>query len=760
LKRELQRPRIALCLLVTLSLALFAVVGVPVLAQPSFNGDVEIDFTGPGVLTFPDPNGQNVFVPGHPSAPISSGWDIKDVRVMYNSTTDILYVGLNSYQTVGDADTDGNEGLMTYDSGVDVPNLGVGETVSVFFDLDQDGNWDVIAGVPSGVDFSGFTIKSATGSTAIQAFFGPTDLTAHLGIRYWTPGSAPDLEFQILDFDGLPNQDGALSAFTIGAFMGSSVDVSITEDLLIGSTGPAAINIVKKTNGTDNNSPTGPYVAVNDTVTWTYNVTNPGSVNLTSIVVTDDNGTPGNLLDDWSPTFIGGDDGSDGILEPYSQTGEAWIYEALGKATLGQYANSATATGYSDGFPVSASDPDHYRGVDARISIQASDTNPVNTAHNFTVTVEKNDGTSWGPAVGVNVTPWLLAGSVGLITSSGPYTTDGSGHVIVTVNSSLPGTATVHASATVDVAGIDIAVATDGYGAVLPLGNVKTWEAEAWIHIEKHTNGQDADDGPGPSIPVGDNVTWTYNVTNIGDLDLDPVVVVDDNGTPGNLSDDFNPTYMGGDDSDGKLNPLETWYYSYNGTAKVGQYANVATVTGKPPVGANVSDDDPSHYFGLGPDIDIEKYTNGVNADDAPGPYISINSSVTWTYIVTNTGAVNLTSVNVTDDHPGVTPVLVGGDDGNDGILEPYSQTGETWTYQATGVAVAGQYANVGTVVGYYGAVQVTDSDPSHYHNRPTVVGWETYPVSKVRVLLPWIVLLGAVVGAGLLVLRHRRVTL
>jgi len=38
-------------------------------------------------------------------------------------------------------------------------------------------------------------------------------------------------------------------------------------------------------------------------------------------------------------------------------------------------------------------------------------------------------------------------------------------------------------------------------------------------------------------------------------------------------------------------------------------------------------------------------------------------------------------------------------------------------------------------------------------------VGWETYPVSKVRALLPWIALLAAIVaGASLLVLRRRRV--
>ena len=37
-------------------------------------------------------------------------------------------------------------------------------------------------------------------------------------------------------------------------------------------------------------------------------------------------------------------------------------------------------------------------------------------------------------------------------------------------------------------------------------------------------------------------------------------------------------------------------------------------------------------------------------------------------------------------------------------------------------------------------------------------VGWATYPISKARVLLPWIALVTfAIAGAGLLVLRQRR---
>jgi uncharacterized repeat protein (TIGR01451 family) len=113
--------------------------------------------------------------------------------------------------------------------------------------------------------------------------------------------------------------------------------------------------------------------------------------------------------------------------------------------------------------------------VDARISIFESGVNRVGQAHDFTVTVEScpGDGTGWVPAAGINVTP--THSGVGSITSTGPYVTDSSGQVTITVNSNVTGTAIVHASATVSIDDIDIDVATNGYGAYEPIGNTKTW---------------------------------------------------------------------------------------------------------------------------------------------------------------------------------------------------------------------------------------------------------------------------------------------
>jgi len=118
------------------------------------------------------------------------------------------------------------------------------------------------------------------------------------------------------------------------------------------------------------------------------------------------------------------------------------------------------------------SDPADKEWVDARISIFESGVNPVGQPHDFTVTVEKyvNESTGWIAAAGVNVTGTT---TFGILTGS-PATTNSEGQVTFTVNSNVAGTAIVHAEATVSICDIDIAVATNGYGAY-DVDNTKTW---------------------------------------------------------------------------------------------------------------------------------------------------------------------------------------------------------------------------------------------------------------------------------------------
>jgi hypothetical protein len=109
--------------------------------------------------------------------------------------------------------------------------------------------------------------------------------------------------------------------------------------------------------------------------------------------------------------------------------------------------------------------------ADARINITQTGTNPVGEAHTFNVTTEANNGTSWASATGT-ITATSLTG-VGAITG-GTCTVGASTPCTIIVNSSAPGSATVHAAANVVVGGLTIAVATDGYGANT-VSNVKTW---------------------------------------------------------------------------------------------------------------------------------------------------------------------------------------------------------------------------------------------------------------------------------------------
>jgi hypothetical protein len=146
----------------------------------------------------------------------------------------------------------------------------------------------------------------------------------------------------------------------------------------------------------------------------------------------------------------------------------------------------------------------------------------------------------------------------------------------------------------------------------------------------------------------------------------------------------------------------------------LGQYSNIGTVTADWSCAAgsgSVNDSDASHYFGISP-LTIEKLTNGDDADFAPGPTVAIGSAVNWTYIVTNVGTVDLTEVAVEDDQGVVVSCSAT-------TLAPQA----SMTCTGSGVAVAGQYANVGTATATWNAMTpagpVTGpaeaSDPSHY---------------------------------------------
>ncbi|HMQ08623.1 MAG TPA: SdrD B-like domain-containing protein [Saprospiraceae bacterium] len=113
--------------------------------------------------------------------------------------------------------------------------------------------------------------------------------------------------------------------------------------------------------------------------------------------------------------------------------------------------------------------------------------------------------------------------------------------------------------------------------------------------------------------------------------------------------------------------------------------------------------------------ISLEKLTNGKDADIMDDAVIvlvpdSPISTITWTYVVKNTGTLDLKDVKVTDDKEGFI--------GNISLLK----VGETQMLIKTAPAMRGMYSNVGTVEGQPIDAQsnpigskVSDTDPSNY---------------------------------------------
>jgi uncharacterized repeat protein (TIGR01451 family) len=122
------------------------------------------------------------------------------------------------------------------------------------------------------------------------------------------------------------------------------------------------------------------------------------------------------------------------------------------------------------------------------------------------------------------------------------------------------------------------------------------------IQIDKKTTGLDPNGvshtGDGIAIAAGNTVTWTYTVTNIGNVALSDISVSDDNGSAADTGDDFDPAYVSGDAGViGVLEVGETWIYSASGTAAEAPYSNIGTVDAIFH-DQHVGDDDASSYIG------------------------------------------------------------------------------------------------------------------------------------------------------------------
>ncbi len=512
----------------------------------------------------------------------------------------------------------------------------------------------------------------------------------------------------------------------------------------------ASIQVVKSTNGQDANTTTGPLLAVGSTATFTYVVTNTGGVALSTVVVRDDNGTTGNTADDFTVTRTGGDANSNNILE----TTETWTYSATSVVTAGQYTNIGTVTALDPSTnSVTDTDPSNHFGVTAGVNVvKSTNGQDANTATGpllavgatatFTYVVTNTGNVALGTVVvrDDNGTTGNTADDFNATLQSGDANSNG--RLDTTETWTYQATRVVTAGQYANIATVT-GTPVDSTGTAIPSITAPTdtdpsnhFGVTTGINLVKSVNTQDANTTTGPTLGVGANATFTYVLTNTGNVALGTIVVRDDNGTTGNTADDFSPAIQSGDtNSNSRLDTGETWTFQATRPVIAGQYTNIGSVTGTPVDAAGaaiagflqVTDTDPANYIGVTANVNVVKSVNSQDANTTTGPSLVVGSTATFTYVVTNTGGTALGTVGVRDDNgttgntaDDFTATLQSGDANNNGRME----TTETWTFQATRPVVAGQYSNIGTVTGtpvdstgtaIVGLTAVTDTDPANY---------------------------------------------
>jgi uncharacterized repeat protein (TIGR01451 family) len=183
-----------------------------------------------------------------------------------------------------------------------------------------------------------------TGLSYVSASAKPSQGYYNSATGIWTVGTIPVGAYALLDVSARVTADATNTASVTGVteFDPDPTNNSASAAITVKS---ASLSIVKMTNGTNNDYPTGPKLVIGKPVTWSYVVTNTGDVPLTGVAVTDDKEGDVCTIGTMAPT----------ATQTCTKTGTV---------QAGQYANVGTVTGTDPANQtITATNPDHYLGV-------------------------------------------------------------------------------------------------------------------------------------------------------------------------------------------------------------------------------------------------------------------------------------------------------------------------------------------------------------------------------------------------------------
>jgi uncharacterized repeat protein (TIGR01451 family) len=438
----------------------------------------------------------------------------------------------------------------------------------------------------------------------------------------------------------------------------------------------ADIELTKTGSFTDGNGS-----AVGDEITYTFTIKNTGTVPLSSVSLTDAKLS----LSDYTCTTTSldaNDESPGGTDETTCEVTYAIDQDDL---DAGSVYNEATVAGEAPlGTPVSDTDDET---VDL---LQQPDIEIVKTG-----SITSGDGSSVGDTITYNFT----------VTNTGNVTLDPVGvtdpldglSAISCPKTALDPDESMTCSATYDIDQDDIdagdvdneatATGTPPSGPDVDDEDTETvnLSQDPSLSVEKELTDHDDADSDG-LVSLGETLTFTITATNDGNVTLSDVVVTDDLITPTGGTTPCASVAPGGTCT------LVGTYVVTAGDVTAGEVENTGTAcadTDGPPC-----DDDTVTTPVEDPSIEITK-----------GPdnqFVDQGQSFTWTITVTNTGNVDLTSVEVDDP-------LVPACDKTIGALAKGASTNYTCTVDDVQQLIA----NVAYVMGYYTTVKVEDDDPS-----------------------------------------------
>ena len=457
-----------------------------------------------------------------------------------------------------------------------------------------------------------------------------------------------------VDAGGITNTGTATGTPPAGS---DEADVTAPDSLTVPSNQTPSISVVKSADVASFSAPDVP-------ITYSYLVTDTGNVTLTSVGVTDP-------MAGLSPVSC-----PDARLAPAAdETCTATYDTAQSDVDAGGVSNTGTATGTPP--------------TGSRVSDSSSLTVPA--VQTPSVGIVKTASVSGFSTPGVPITYSYQVTNTGNVTLTSVDVTDSMpGLSAVT----CPGTTlapsayeTCTASYTTTQADVDaggitnssMATGTPPSGPAVTATDSITVPATQSPSIEIAKSAS-ISSYSAPGVPI----SYSYRVTNNGNVTLTSVDVTDP--MVGLSAVTCADTTL----APGSAETCTSDYTTTQVDVDNGSISNTGTATAVPPSGPGVMADDSLTIRGIrSPSIKVVKSAS-VSSFSGPGV------PITYSYAVTNSGNVTLTSVGVTDPMPGLSPVSCPGSP-----LAPAATETCTATYTTTvGNVNAGKITNTGTATG------------------------------------------------------------